>query len=304
MSATPSSTFRERLARGERLVGDGGLGTMLMARGLSPGESPEGLNLTRPEVVEEVARLYAEAGADLVTTNTFGGSPARLAEFGLDEQTEAINAAAVAAARRGVAGRALVSGSMGPSGRMLAPLGDADPEDLRAGYLRQALALAAAGVDLFCIETMMDVEEARLAVSAAREAAPAVPIIATMTFEPSRRGFHTIMGTPVADAARLLQEAGADVVGSNCGNGIETMVLVAQAFAGATRLPIAIQANAGLPQTEGGQLVYAETAEMFAAAVPALVAAGVAIIGGCCGTTPDHVRAVRAALSRAAASSR
>jgi 5-methyltetrahydrofolate--homocysteine methyltransferase len=179
---------------------------------------------------------------------------------------------------------------------VLRPYGDADPQDVAEGYSEQARALSDAGVDLFCVETMIDIEEARLAVAAAREAAPHLPIVATMTFELTRRGFYTVMGTSVAAAARLLAEAGADVVGSNCGNGIDAMVEIARAFGQATGLPIAIQSNAGLPTLVGGQLRYAETPEMFAAAVPALVRAGVRLIGGCCGTTPAHVRAIRTAV--------
>jgi 5-methyltetrahydrofolate--homocysteine methyltransferase len=294
-----SRSLIERLSAGDVLVGDGATGTMLMARGLPSGEPPERFNLDRPDIVEEVARLYADAGADLLTTNTFGGSVARLADAGLDTQLEAINAAAVHAARRAAAGRALVSGSIGPSGRMLVPYGDADPGEIREGFLRQAHALVEAGADVLCIETMMDVEEARLAVEAAREVAPAIPIIATMTFAASPRGFHTVMGTSVAEAAAVLEAAGATMVGSNCGNGIGAMLAIAREFAAVTRLPLAIQANAGLPTSEDGRLVYAETPEMFAVAVTALLEAGVRLVGGCCGTTPAHVRALRAAVDAA-----
>lgn len=293
-------SLRERIAAGEVLVGDGAWGTMLMARGLAAGQAPEIFNLERPEVIEEVARLYVEAGADLVTTNTFGGAPARLRECGLERRVRDVNRAAVIAARRVAGDRAYVSGSIGPSGLVLRPYGDAQPEAVAGGFAEQAAALAEAGVDLFCIETMIDVEEAVLAVSAARSAAPEVPILATMTFERTKRGFFTVMGTSVAEAARRLAEAGASLVGSNCGNGIAAMVEIARAFHDVTTLPLAIQSNAGLPDVVEGRLVYAETPQMFADAVPALVAAGVRLVGGCCGTTPDHVRALREAVSRLA----
>lgn len=292
-------TLLERLAGGEVLVGDGGWGTMLMARGLQPGEAPERFNLRDPGAIEEIARLYVDAGADLITTNTFGGSPARLREAGLEDQVAEVNAAAVRAARRATGQRAYVSASVGPSGLMLQPYGEADPAEVAEGFAAQARALAEAGVDVFCVETMTDVEEARLAVAAARAAGPEVPIVATMTFEATPRGFYTVMGTSVADAARLLIEAGADIVGSNCGNGVATMVAIAQAFRQATAAPIAIQSNAGLPQVVDGRLVYPESPDAFGAAVPALLAAGVRIVGGCCGTTPDHVRAIREAVDRA-----
>ncbi len=289
-------SLTERLADGDVLVGDGAWGTMLMARGLPAGAAPETFALSRPDLIEEVARLYVEAGADLITTNTFGGTPARLADCGLGDRVAEVNRLAVEAARRAVGTAALVSGSMGPTGRMLRPYGEADPAEVAEGFFEQARALAGAGVDLFCIETMIALEEARLAVSAARRAAPGVPIVATMTFERSRRGFFTVMGDSVASVARGLAEAGADLVGSNCGNGIATMMEIARAFREVTPLPLAIQSNAGLPELVEGRLVYAETPGMFAEAVPALVAAGVRLVGGCCGTTPAHVRAVRDAL--------
>ncbi len=287
----------ERLAAGEVLIGDGAWGTLLMTRGLEPGEAPEVLNRSRPEVLEEIARLYLEAGADLITTNSFGGSPARLRRYGLDGQTEEINRAAVAAVRRAVGGRAFVSASVGPSGHVLKPYGDGDPAEIGAGFERQIRALAEAGADLVCIETMIDLAEAVLAVRAARAVAPALPVMATMTFERSRRGFFTVMGASVEQAARELGEAGADILGSNCGNGSEVMVEVAREFRAHTTRPIAIQPNAGLPEPRGGETVYPETPEFMAEQAKALVLAGVGIVGGCCGTTPEHVRALRAAVA-------
>jgi len=292
-------TLRDRLRAGDVLVGDGGWGTMLMARGLQPGEPPESLTLASPGVIEEVARLYLEAGADLVTTNTFGGSPLRLRAFGLEARTDEINRAAVEALRRAVGTRALVSASIGPRGHLREPYGDVSAADLAESFARQARALASAGVDAFCVETMTDLEEARLAVEAARAAAPGTPVIATMTFERSRRGFFTVMGASVEQAAQVLAAAGADLVGSNCGNGIDTMVEVARAFRAVTAAPLAIQANAGLPESHDGALVYPEPPEQFAAAVPALLEVGVRLIGGCCGTTPAHVRAIRTAVDAA-----
>ena len=286
----------ERLASGEVLVGDGAWGTLLMSRGLGPGEAPEVLNLSRPEVLEEIARLYLEAGADLVTTNSFGGSPARLRRYGLDGRTEEINRAAVAAVRRAVGDRAYVSASVGPSGHVLKPYGDADPAEIGAGFERQIRALAGAGADLVCIETMIDLAEALLAVRAARAVAPALPVLATLTFERTRRGFFTVMGASVEQAARELGEAGADILGSNCGNGSEVMVEIAREFRVHTGRPIAIQPNAGLPEPRGGETVYPETPQFMAEQARALVQAGVNIVGGCCGTTPEHIRALRAVV--------
>jgi 5-methyltetrahydrofolate--homocysteine methyltransferase len=289
--------LRTRLAAGDVLVGDGAWGTMLMAHGVRPGEAPESLNLTQAGVIEEIASLYVEAGADLITTNTFGGSPARLRQFGLDGQTEAVNRAAVEAVRRAAKGRAYTSASVGPSGHLMKPYGEADPADIGAGYERQIRALAEAGADLLCIETMTDLAEAVVAVRAAKSVAPDLPVIATMTFETTRRGFFTVMGVSVEQAVRGLSEAGADILGSNCGNGSVTMVAIAREFRALTGLPIAIQPNAGLPEPLDGSLVYPETPEFMAEQARGLLAAGVAIIGGCCGTTPAHVRALRGIVS-------
>ena len=286
--------LRERLAAGDVLVGDGAMGTMLFERGLPPGEPPETVALAHPAVLEEIARLYLEAGADLLETNTFGGSPLKLALHGLEAETEAVNREAVRAVRRVAEGRAYVVGSCGPSGRLLEPYGDVGEGEMLASFRRQMDALASAGVDAVCVETMTDLREAALAVRAAKAAAPALPVLATMTFDPTPRGYFTIMGVSVAQAAAGLAEAGADAVGSNCGNGIEHMVAIARAFRAATPLPLVIQANAGLPRSAGGRTVYDETPAFLAERARAPLAIGVAVIGGCCGTTPEHVRALRA----------
>jgi 5-methyltetrahydrofolate--homocysteine methyltransferase len=291
-------TLLDRLSLGEVVVGDGAMGTMLMARGLKPGAAPESFNLTRPEVLEDIAREYLDAGAEIVTTNTFGGSPIRLRQYGLDGQTEAINQAAVEAARRAAGDRAYVSGSVGPSGHLLKPYGDADHADIEAGFERQARALTAAGVDLICIETMTDLTEAVLAVRAARTCAPDVPVMATMTFEKTQRGFFTVMGVSIEQAVRGLSEAGADIVGSNCGNGIAVMVDIAREFRARTKRPIAIQSNAGLPEQRSGELIYPENPEFMAGKAVDLVAMGVTLVGGCCGTTPLHIRAIGDAVKR------
>jgi 5-methyltetrahydrofolate--homocysteine methyltransferase len=288
--------IRERLARGDVILGDGAWGTLLMERGLAPGEVPELFNLDRSAVIEEIAALYLDAGAEIITTNTFGGSPLKLESAGLADRTEALNAGAVAAVRRAVGTRAYVSASIGPTGRLLRPFGDTEPARMAEAFERQAAALAGAGVDLFCVETMTDLDEATLAVTAIRAVAPHVPILATMTFEQTRRGFFTVMGVSIPAAARGLQAAGAEVVGSNCGFGIDTMVEVAREFRQHAGVPIAIQANAGLPITRNGATVYPETPGHVAARVPDLLAAGVQIIGGCCGTTPAHIRALRALI--------
>jgi 5-methyltetrahydrofolate--homocysteine methyltransferase len=289
----------ERLRRGEVVVGDGAWGTMLIAEaGLPPGAPPERVVLDAPEVVRAIARRYLEAGAEILTTDTFGGTPLRLAAHGLAERCEEINRRAVELARAAAGGRALVAGSVGPTGTLLAPLGPARPEEVEAAFERQLAALAAAGADLLCIETMTDLAEALLAVRAAKRVAPGVPVVATMTFDPTPRGIFTVMGVTPARAATALAEAGADVVGANCGNGIEGMVAVVADLARHAEVPVAVRPNAGLPQLVDGALTWPESPALFAAQAPALVTAGARLIGGCCGTTPEHVRALRVALAR------
>jgi len=282
-----------RIAAGEVLVGDGALGTMLLARGLPPGECPEAFGLAHPELLAEIAHLYVQAGADFVCTNTFGASPLKLDQYGLADRTEEINRAAVETVRKAVEDRAGVVASVGPCGKMLKPYGDTEPETVRASFSRQMAALDAAGVDAIIIETMTDLTEATLAVRAARDVSPELPVLATMTFDATPRGFFTIMGVTVPQAAAGLAEAGADAVGSNCGNGSDNMVKLAREFAGTCELPIIIQSNAGLPRTEGTSLVYDETPEFMARRATKLLDLGVSIIGGCCGTTPEHILALR-----------
>jgi 5-methyltetrahydrofolate--homocysteine methyltransferase len=289
----------ERLAAGDVLVGDGAMGTMLFQRDLAPGDPPESVTLSRPRILEEIARLYLDAGADLVETNTFGGSPLRLALHGLDAQTEAVNRDAVRAARRAVGDRAYVVGSCGPSGRLLEPYGDTSPDAMAESFRRQMAALIGAGVDAVCVETMTDLAEAEVAIRAAKAVSPTTPVLATMTFDPTPRGYHTVMGVSVEAAARGLAAAGADAVGSNCGNGIEHMVAIAREFRRHTTLPLVIQANAGLPRSAHGKTVYDETPEFMADKARELLAIGVGVIGGCCGTTPAHIAALRAMVDAA-----
>lgn len=292
MTSTPG--LLDRLAA-EVVLGDGAWGTMLMARGLPTGDAPERICLERPELLGEIAALYLEAGAEVVTTNTFGANPTRLALHGLEGRLEEICKAAVRAVREAVGRNAFVSGSIGPTGKLLPPLGDLDPEAARDGFARQAAALAEAGADLLCVETMIDLAEAELAVRAAREAAPNLPIVATLPFEAASRGFFTVMGASPAMAAPRLAAAGADVVGANCTLGSALPGIVRELRAAGAR-HVAVRPNAGLPALVNGVLTWPESPEAMAALVPELLAAGASLVGGCCGTTPEHVRALREAL--------
>ena len=285
-----------RLERGGVVLADGAWGTLLIERGLGPGECPEALSLSRPEWIEEIAALYLDAGAEILTTNTFGGSPLKLRGYGLEHETERINRRAVELLR-GVAGeRAWISASVGPTGALLEPYGDTPEREVLAAFERQAAALAEAGADAISVETMIDLREAALAVRAARSAAPGIPVLASMTFDATPRGFYTIMGASLAQAVAGLADAGADVIGSNCGNGSETMVAVARELVERSPRPVLVRPNAGLPESRAGRVVYPEGPELMARNALRLAALGVAVVGGCCGTTPEHVRAAGAAI--------
>jgi len=274
------------------------MGTMLFQRGLKPGDCPEAMNLDHPELLSEIARLYLEAGADIVQTNTFGGSSLKLAQYGLQGRVRDICVNAVNAARAVVGKKVFVSGSCGPCGRLLEPFGDINADAVFDSFKEQTGTLIEAGVDIICVETMTDVNEAMLAVKAAKSIQQSVPVMATMTFDSTPRGFYTIMGTTVEQACKALADAGADVIGSNCGNGIENMVRIAAEFRKYSSLPLIIQSNAGLPQLVDGQLVYAETPEFMAKHCERLLDIGVDIIGGCCGTTPEHIAGIREVVDR------
>lgn len=283
----------ERVRNGEVIVADGAMGTMLFGSGLKPGECPERLNLDKPQILEEVARKYQQAGAEIIQTNTFGGSALKLADFGLADRTEAINKRAAEIVRSVVGNNAYVSGSVGPSGKMLVPFGDTEPEALYESFKRQISGLLEGGVDVLCIETMTDLQEITQAIKAARDLSADIPLMTTMTFDPTPNGFFTMMGVGIARAAQVMEDNGADIVGSNCGNGLENMIRIAIDFRQETGLPIIIQSNAGIPENREGRLHYPEDPEFFARKTNELIDAGVLVIGGCCGTTPEHIAAIR-----------
>jgi 5-methyltetrahydrofolate--homocysteine methyltransferase len=284
--------FRERIASGV-LIGDGGWGALLGERGLPPGAAPERWTLEHPELIAEIARAYVDAGAQLVTTNTFGGSRMRLRQHRLEDRFDEINRRAIEIVREAIGTRAFVNASIGPTGRLLAPLGDAEPEDVARAFAEQARVLVDAGADVICIETMTDLGEAELAVRAVRSISASIPIIASMTFDITPRGPFTVMGVSVVQAAAALTAAGATLVGANCGAGVEEMRIVAEAFVACATVPVAIQPNAGLPERRDGELFYRETPELFAAGVAAIAALGARVVGGCCGTTPAHIGELR-----------
>jgi methionine synthase I (cobalamin-dependent) len=282
------STLASLLAS-QPVVTDGAWGTELQARGLSSGDIPDVWNLTHPDRVAEVASAYVAAGSAIILTNTFGANRVRMAGHALTAEVAAINRAGVEISRQAAAGRARVFASLGPSGKMLLS-GETTLDELRAAFEEQAQALAAGGADGIVVETMTDLDEAKAALAAAK--ATGLPVVACMVFDAGRDKDRTMMGLTPEQVAGALTEAGADVIGANCGVGIERYVPVCRRLKAATDRPIWIKANAGLPTLSGTTVTYAATPESFASHVPELIAAGAAFIGGCCGTAPAFIRAV------------
>ena len=277
---------------------DGAMGTTLITQGLAAGESPEGWNLSHGDVVSEVHRAYVEAGADVLQTNTLGGTRMKLMASGLADQAEEVNIQAVRLARQVSPAHCYVAGDIGPTGQFLAPVGTSTPEEMEKSFREQAEILADEGVDLFVVETMYDLREIALAVRAVR-AISDQPIVATVTFERKPKGFFTLMGNSVADCAQELAAAGADVVGSNCGFGSADMADLAPLWRERTDLPILIQPNRGQPEIKSGSLTYQQKPEAFAEDIMKIVKAGADAVGGCCGTTPEFIALIHQRLSTA-----
>lgn len=287
--------------RQQPLLLDGGLGLALSVRGFRAGECPEEWNVSHPDEVADIHRAFFAAGADIVNTNTFGGTSLRLAAHGLADRARELNLAgarlAVGVRDREFPGR-LVAGDIGPCGRMLRPMGDLDPEDLRASYREQAEALIEGGVDLLNIETQYDLTEARIAVEEAVAAAQGRPVLVSLAFRPTPRGFRTMMGVSPEQAVPALREAGALMVGCNCEITCEPMADLVPILAELNAGPTYAQPNAGQPRLEGGETVYDETPEHFASVVSRYPEAGAGIVGGCCGTPPESIAALARALGR------
>ncbi len=269
---------------------DGAWGTQLQARGLPVGACPDEWNLSHPADVEAVARAYVEAGSQIILTNTFGANPITLERHGLADKTVAINRAGVEISKRAAAGQSLVFASIGPTGVMLM-MGTKKPEEVRSAFLVQAQTLAEAGADGLVIETMSD-----LALEAAKTTG--LPVVVCMTFDSGKNRDRTMMGTTPEQAAQQLSAAGADVIGANCGAGPENYVSICQRLKAATDQPVWVKPNAGLPEVVDGRTVYRISPQEFAECALKLVEAGASFIGGCCGTTPDFIRAVRNVLGK------
>ncbi len=291
------TTLAELLSNGRPVLADGAMGTMLFSAGLALGDSPELWNLEHPERIRAIHHDYIQAGAQIVLTNSFGGNRERLGLHGLADQTHELNLTAARLARQeadAAAALVVVAGSIGPTGGILEPLGELSYEAAHTAFLEQATALAEGGVDMFWIETMYDLDEVRAAVSACRQAAPGLPIVATMTFD---TGGHTMMGVSPKAAVGALKEMGVHALGGNCGNGPDEIeaVLSGMRSAGLPSNVIA-KSNAGVPHLEAGVPVYDATPERMAVHAVRAAELGANIIGACCGSTPDHIRAMAAAL--------
>ena len=288
---TAGKAVLDRLAAGDFIISDGATGTWLQSHGLEPGGCPEELNASRPDLVRQMAREYFEAGAGMVLTASFGGSRFMLKKYGHGGRVGELNRLAAEHARSQAPPGGLVSGSVGPTGEFIEPLGTVSETEMLDAFAEQITALEEGGADAVVIETMFAIEECKLAVRAARENT-GLTVIATMTFDKGPGGFFTMMGTTPAQAARQLVDAGAEVVGANCGNGIEAMLDIAREMRDATDAPMLVHSNAGIPAIRQGQIVYPETPESMAPRFKELADMGVNIFGGCCGTTPKHIRAI------------
>ena len=270
---------------------DGAMGTMLQQAGLPSGYCPEAYNLEQQAIITAIHQAYIAAGATIIETNTFGANRIKLAHYRLEEQVTIINKMAAEIAKKAAGTTVKVAGSVGPTGKLIYPLGDLDFEEAYQAYFEQIKALDSGGVDYILIETIIDIQEMRAALLAAK-AASAKPVICQLTFSPNGR---TVTGTDPVAAAVLLEAMGASVIGANCSVGPEQLITIIEKLASATTLPLSVQPNAGMPELHEGKTLFPLNPEAMAAYVPALIAAGATYIGGCCGTTPQHIAAIKAA---------
>jgi 5-methyltetrahydrofolate--homocysteine methyltransferase len=272
------------------LISDGAWGTFLHQYGLKPGECPEFWNITHRNDVFSIAKSYIDAGADIILTNSFGASPSKLEHFGLQNRCAELNEAAAVISRTAAGADHLVLGSIGPTGVLLM-MGEVSEETLYDGFCIQAAALKRGGVDAICIETMSALDEACLAIKAARKST-GLEIVCTCTFEKTVSGeYRTMMGVSPTEMVQAVKEAGASVIGSNCGNGFDQMIDIVREMRSVDAVtPILVHANAGKPTFQDGETVFPETPEKMAAKVHDMIESGANIIGGCCGTTPAHIQ--------------
>jgi 5-methyltetrahydrofolate--homocysteine methyltransferase len=288
-----SETLRQRLSGKGVLVADGATGTMLQAAGLSEGTAPESWNLTHPEKILDLHRAYLEAGSQIILTNSFGGSRFRLGKKGLQDKVHEVNRAAAALAKEAAGQEAFVAGSMGPTGELMKPLGTLSYVVAVEAFAEQAKALAEGGVDAILVETMSDLNEAKAAIVGAQRATD-LPILCTLSFDTQR---HTMMGVSPRRAAKEMWPLGLVAIGGNCGKTLDDMEEVLRQMGKAVpEATLMAKPNAGLPRLVDGQAVYDVTPQVIAKYALRYAELGAKIIGGCCGSTPAHIKAMAAAL--------
>lgn len=281
-----------KLSLGKILVSDGAWGTYLMKKGLKTGDCPELWNITHPNEVFDIAMSYINAGSDIIETNSFGGSSFKLKQYNLEGKSFELNKRAAEISREAAGADRIVMGSIGPTGKFLM-MGDVTEEDLYNSFKEQSIGLAQGGADAICIETFYDLTEAEQAIKGARGNTD-LEIITTFTFDRTADyTFKTLMGLSPQKVAESLILLGADIIGANCGVGFEAMVTIVKNIREVSdRIPILVQSNAGLPIIDGDKIVYSETPETIKEIIPRLIDAGANIIGGCCGTTPQHIEVI------------
>lgn len=279
------------LSDAKLIVSDGAWGTYLFRKGLKSGSCPEEWNLTHQKEVFEIAQSYILSGSRIISTNSFGANTFKLSQYHLQDKLIEICKTSAEISRRAAGTNNIVAASIGPTGKFLI-MGDVTKEELYKSFDQQAIAFEKGGADAVCIETFYDIEEAEQAIKAVKENT-SLEIICTFTFNKTENGFKTLMGVEPQLMTEKLVLFGADIVGANCGAGFEDMInIVKEIRAVSSDIPIMVQANAGLPILENGNLLYSETPELIKDIIPKIIKAGASVIGGCCGTTPEHIKVI------------